>query len=204
MKPYSCFLFLATALGGACAAPDTADPIAESAPPYEDEASSGGSSCTISLSCTGSGGMPGKCAVSPNTGALVCCIGCVDSGGYCRAGTSNTVCGGAGTACTECPQAYGCISNACNSKIPCSSSAQCDDLNPCTTDVCAADYFGGPTYCNHGWTSGHVQCGTNGWCLDRSGVCCNNGCNHQLTDGTYECVSPSCPNGMTCSDGFCI
>lgn len=124
----------------ACLSPESApEPVGESMPPFDEEASSGGgTTCVLSSSCTVNR-EPGKCAVSPTTGALMCCIGCIDSGGYCRT-SSQMTCGLNGSACVECGLQHAtasCISGSCNIASCDSGWEDCDSnvMNGCETSV---------------------------------------------------------------------
>jgi hypothetical protein len=190
------------------------EPVSESAPPLEEESSSGAPACTIGAVCT-SGGLQGKCAKNASTGAAMCCTGCVDQGGVCRGGTFAQACGFGGHSCDACLIGETCPSGTCVTNC----------TEPGGVCMSGAGTFGNGTggaciCCTGCWTAdgtcvtGDVnvaQCGhSGGYCQDcgsppyattacAGGVCaitsCASGrsnCNFDVTDGC-ETPSSTCP-----------
>lgn len=152
----------------------------------------------------GAGGdstMSGDCGVAGSGGSTA--SGCAShadcsqptdarcSAGFCVDGACSTLPFPKGSACgtgMECDGAGLCV-------VPpfhCKGSADCDDGNPCTIDVCTS--FDGT--CSHVGEYGGTPC-PGGYCLDGQGVCCA-GCN---SDGA--CVA-ACDSGQECLFGFCM
>jgi hypothetical protein len=173
----------------ACLAPESApepESVGESAPPFEEESSSGTPPCTLGAICT-SGGLQGKCAKNPSTGAAMCCTGCVDAYGYCRAGNFAQVCGFGGASCSVCLIGETCPSGVC--------------VTNCT-EPGGACMSGAGTYGNG--PSGACICCTGCWTVD--GTCVSGDVNASLCghSGSYcqDCGSP--PYATTaCAGGVC-
>jgi hypothetical protein len=180
MKLYSCFLVVATILSAACAAPDTAEPIAESAPTLEEEGNGGG--CTLGALCI-SGGINGHCAKSPSTGAAMCCTGCVDAYGYCRAGTFAGQCGNGGNACNTCETGLSCPNGTCISYCATPGEA-------CLVGFAWGVYGNGP--------NNNCVCCTG--CFTVDGTCVNG--YDDLLCGRGGIACQNC-GGLTCVSGTC-
>jgi hypothetical protein len=171
----------------ACLSPESATEIvSESAPPLEEESSSGGSSCTLTLTCYVNL-TPGKCAKNLSTGAPMCCIGCIDSAGYCHAGNQwASECGSGGNACIQ-----------CESGTSCSSTGACYSECAHPNGACMVGSTAG-AYGNS--LSGVCTCCTS--CFDPdSGVCVNSG---DLDCGCGGIMCATCGGNIPyCVNGVC-
>ncbi len=176
---------------------------------------SDGSACTVGDTCTTGACIPGS---APNCDDGIACttdscdpaVGCkhvnnaltCDDGDAC---TQNDICGGgkcAGTAIVGC----------------CVSTAQCDDGNPCTIDVC--DAVGGK--CSHSATAANgLACDADGSGCTQNDMCqagkctagaapdctglsdtCNAGTCKSTAINTYICAKTAKTDGTSCDDGL--
>lgn len=138
--------------------------------------------------------------------------GCMTAG-YCDPTSHTATCvysnAATGSACTYAGGATGTCSNSGECLAQCTSQAQCDDGNPCTTDTCdsglchnaaaAGGTCGDATGCTLNSVCKAVPIGTTG---SSAGLCVG----AALPDGT-ECGSRSCLNlswnEQTCQGGRC-
>ena len=159
---------------------------------------SGGTSGSGGAGESGAGGDGGGGAIAP-----VCAPSCgCHIGPACYVGTSPHRCGANGNPCQTCPAGQACVDGACADAVPaCSTDSECDDTDPCTTDVC------GEGQCYH-MTIMPQSCALDGWCnvgaVDCGGkVACCHGC-LLLQDHVFACVQ-DCPSPSFCSkDGLCV
>lgn len=188
IRYFFALVFATTFAVASCA--DSYDPAESSPssepPPIEEQSSGGSGPCSFSgQSCVGSGGLSGVCATSPSTFALVCCVGCVDSGGYCRSGDFAQACGSGGATCAQCALGWSCPNNVCVSYCnpPTEPGAQCGggrtlpgvwgntQYQTCT---CCSGCFTADGVCVSGTSD--TQCGHGGgWCQNCGALLCSSG-----------------------------
>ena len=144
---------------------------------------------------------PYHCKVAPCGAASTC-------------GTSCTTCNGMGACCSGAMQ-Y-CSGNAC---VQCTSANQCDDANPCTSNICdagscavgnvacglqvpgcsGASACNGVSQCLPKYDLG-AACGCGGMC--KSGICSGNICASCSSDNQCEDANPCTSNA--CLFGTCM
>ena len=112
-----------------------------------------------------------------------------------------------GAACTACGSGISCLSGVCGM---CSSAAQCDDLNPCTTDDCVASNCthvnndalacSDGTLCTSGDHCSAGSCVATPVSCDDGQVCTMNTCN-PASGCAYPPVPGPCDDGDDCTVG---
>ncbi|MBL8917122.1 MAG: hypothetical protein JNM17_40830 [Archangium sp.] len=170
--------------------------------------------CQMGICFAGGGGGGGPIGGGGGGGGTTC-VGCINSNGQCRSGTSNLACGAGGNMCVQCPFGtqcsggqclmVGCGPMSCNG---CCSGGQCIPPSQQNSGQCG---FGGQV-CTSCFPGSSCQ---GGFCQSLcDGMTCPNGCcdfNGQciVNGGPSACGSfgqfcNTCFPGQSCVGGNCV